>query len=76
MLTATKKIWMDGAFVDWEKASIHVLTHSLHYGLAAFEGIRCYEGQQGSAIFRLQEHVDRLFESAHITMLPMPFNKK
>lgn len=76
MVTESKKIWMDGAFVDWADASIHVLTHSLHYGLAAFEGIRCYEGPQGSAIFRLQEHVDRLFESAHITLMPMPFPKK
>lgn len=67
---------MDGTFVDWADASIHVLTHSLHYGLAAFEGIRCYEGPRGSAIFRLQEHVDRLFESAHITLMPMPFPKK
>ena len=67
---------MDGAFVDWADASVHVLTHSLHYGLAAFEGIRCYEGQKGSAIFRLQDHVDRLFESAHITMMPMPYMKK
>ncbi|MDH5428864.1 MAG: branched-chain amino acid transaminase [Nitrospirota bacterium] len=76
MVTESKKIWMDGAFVDWADASIHVLTHSLHYGLAAFEGIRCYEGPKGSAIFRLQEHVDRLFESAHITLMPMPFPKK
>lgn len=76
MVNASKKIWMDGDFVDWDQASVHVLTHSLHYGLAAFEGIRCYEGQKGSAIFRLQEHVNRLFESAHITLLPMPFNKK
>lgn len=76
MVTASKKIWMDGAFVDWDEASVHVLTHSLHYGLAAFEGIRCYEGKQGSSIFRLQEHVDRLFESAHITLMPMPFSKK
>jgi len=67
---------MDGGFVDWADASIHVLTHSLHYGLAAFEGIRCYEGPRGSAIFRLQEHVDRLFDSAHITLMPMPFPKK
>lgn len=67
---------MDGAFVDWADASVHVLTHSLHYGLAAFEGIRCYEGQKGSAIFRLQDHVNRLFESAHITMMPMPYMKK
>jgi branched-chain amino acid aminotransferase len=76
MVTASKKIWMDGAFVDWADASVHVLTHSLHYGLAAFEGIRCYEGQKGSAIFRLQDHVNRLFESAHITMMPMPYMKK
>lgn len=76
MVTESKKIWMDGAFVDWADASIHVLTHSLHYGLAAFEGIRCYEGPKGSAIFRLQEHVDRLFESAHITLMPIPFPKK
>ncbi|MEE8126318.1 MAG: branched-chain amino acid transaminase [Nitrospirales bacterium] len=76
MVTATQKIWMDGTFVDWDEASVHVLTHSLHYGLAAFEGIRCYQGKTGSAIFRLQEHVDRLFDSAHISMMPLPFNKK
>ncbi len=76
MVTASKKIWMDGTFVDWADASVHVLTHSLHYGLAAFEGIRCYEGPKGSAIFRLQDHVNRLFESAHITMMPMPYMKK
>nr|MBA3968241.1 branched chain amino acid aminotransferase [Nitrospirales bacterium] len=76
MVTVSKKIWMDGALVDWDEASVHVLTHSLHYGLAAFEGIRCYEGVAGSNIFRLEEHVDRLFESAHITMMPMPFTKK
>ncbi len=76
MVTASKKIWMDGKMVDWDDASVHVLTHSLHYGLAAFEGIRCYEGVRGSAIFRLPEHVQRLFESAHITMLPMPFSEK
>ena len=70
MVTATQKIWMDGTFVDWDEASVHVLTHSLHYGLAAFEGIRCYQGKTGSAIFRLQEHVDRLFDSAHISMMP------
>ena len=76
MVNASKKIWMDGDLVDWEQASVHVLTHSLHYGLAAFEGIRCYQGKGGSAIFRLKEHVDRLFESAHITMMPMPFTRK
>ncbi|HMU56606.1 MAG TPA: branched-chain amino acid transaminase [Nitrospira sp.] len=70
------KIWMDGAFVDWADANVHVLTHSLHYGLAAFEGLRCYRGKSGSAIFRLHEHVDRLFESAHIGMMTIPYDKK
>lgn len=76
MMQPTEKIWMDGTFVNWAEASVHVLTHSLHYGLAAFEGIRCYQGAQGSAIFRLPEHVDRLFESAHIVMMEVPYNKK
>lgn len=76
MVTASEKIWMDGQFVNWNEATVHVLTHSLHYGLAAFEGIRCYKGQKGSAIFRLKEHVDRLFESAHISMITIPFTKK
>ena len=67
---------MDGAFVNWADAHVHVMTHSLHYGLAAFEGLRCYKGKSGSAIFRLQEHIDRLFESAHIGMMQMPFDKK
>lgn len=70
------KIWMDGSFVDWADANVHVLTHSLHYGLAAFEGIRCYKGKSGSAIFKLHEHVDRLFESAHIGMMTIPYEKK
>ncbi len=76
MVTSSKKIWMDGTFVDWDEATIHVLTHSLHYGLAPFEGIRCYKGEKGSAIFRLVEHVNRLFESAHIMLMPLPFTKK
>jgi branched-chain amino acid aminotransferase len=75
-MQASEKIWMDGKFVSWNEANVHILTHSLHYGLAAFEGIRCYKGQQGSAIFRLQEHVDRLFESAHIAMMAIPYDKK
>ena len=70
------KIWMDGKFVAWQDAQVHVLTHSLHYGLAAFEGIRCYKGKSGSAIFRLVDHVDRLFDSAHISMMAMPYDKK
>lgn len=76
MLQPSDKIWMDGKFVNWADASVHVLTHSLHYGLAAFEGIRCYQGQKGSAIFRLQDHVDRLFESAHIGMMEVPYDRK
>ena len=67
---------MDGSFVDWADAKVHVLTHSLHYGLAAFEGLRCYKGKSGSAIFKLQEHVDRLFDSAHIGMMTIPYEKK
>lgn len=76
MVTASDKIWMDGEFVNWNEAKVHVLTHALHYGLAAFEGIRCYKGSKGSAIFRLNEHVDRLFESAHIMAMKVPFTKK
>ena len=70
------KIWMDGSLVDWADAKVHVLTHSLHYGLAAFEGLRCYKGKSGSAIFKLHEHVDRLFDSAHIGMMTIPYDKK
>lgn len=67
---------MDGSFVDWADANVHILTHSLHYGLAAFEGLRCYKGKSGSAIFKLPEHVDRLFDSAHIGMMTIPYEKK
>ncbi|MDA8079345.1 MAG: branched-chain amino acid transaminase [Nitrospiraceae bacterium] len=76
MVPKTDKIWMDGRLVDWDKAQVHVLTHTLHYGLGVFEGIRCYRTEKGSAIFRLDEHVDRLFDSAHIFMLDIPFTKK
>jgi branched-chain amino acid aminotransferase len=77
MVEKTEKIWMDGQFVRWEEANVHILTHSLHYGLGVFEGIRCYLCQDGkSAIFRLREHVDRLFDSAHIGGLQIPFSKK
>jgi len=69
-------IWMDGKLVPWADAKVHVLTHSLHYGVAVFEGIRCYPQPNGSgAIFRLREHVRRLFESAHICMMPMPYTE-
>lgn len=67
---------MDGKFVDWDKATVHVLTHSLHYGLGVFEGIRCYETKKGPAIFRLDEHIDRLFGSAHIFLMEIPYTKK
>lgn len=76
MLEPSNKIWMDGRFVNWADANVHVLTHSLHYGLAAFEGLRCYKGKTGSAIFKLHEHVDRLFDSAHIGMMQIPYDKK
>ncbi|HEY6974235.1 MAG TPA: branched-chain amino acid transaminase, partial [Nitrospiraceae bacterium] len=76
MLEPSAKIWMDGRFVNWADANVHVLTHSLHYGLAAFEGVRCYKGRSGSAIFKLHDHVDRLFESAHIGMMQIPYDKK
>ena len=74
-MEATKKIWMDGTFVDWDKAQVHVLSHTLHYGLGVFEGIRCYDTAAGPAIFRLPEHIDRLFDSAHIAGLEMPFSR-
>ncbi len=67
---------MDGEFIAWNDAKVHVLTHTLHYGLGVFEGIRCYKTKKGSAIFRLDEHVDRLFDSAHIFMMEIPYSKK
>ena len=76
MITKTKKIWMDGKFVDWDKASVHILTHTLHYGLGVFEGIRCYETESGPAIFRLDEHIERLFNSAHIFLIDIPYTTK
>ena len=76
MLPATEKIWMNGTFVKWDDAKVHILTHSMHYGTAVFEGIRCYKADAGSAVFRLQEHVNRLFESAHICQMEMPFTRE
>jgi len=66
---------MDGKLVDWDNANVHVMTHTLHYGLGVFEGIRCYETPKGPAVFRLDEHVDRLFASAHIFLLEIPYSK-
>jgi branched-chain amino acid aminotransferase len=67
---------MDGEMVDWREAKTHVLTHTLHYGMGVFEGVRAYEAEQGTAIFRLQAHTDRLFNSAKIMNMSMPFSKE
>jgi branched-chain amino acid aminotransferase len=69
------KIWMDGELVDWRDAKIHVLTHTLHYGCGAFEGVRAYDTVNGTAIFRLQEHTQRLFNSAKILRMKIPFTQ-
>ncbi len=69
-------IWLDGELVPWREAKVHVLTHTLHYGMGVFEGVRAYQTEQGTAIFRLQDHTDRLFDSAHILGMPMPYDKE
>lgn len=74
MISKTEKIWMDGKFIPWDEAKVHILTHSLHYGLAIFEGIRCYETEEGPAIFRLDEHIERLISSASIFMIDIPYS--
>jgi branched-chain amino acid aminotransferase len=77
MVQKVEKIWMDGKLIPWEEANVHILTHTLHYGVGVFEGIRCYLCHDGkSAIFRLRDHIDRLFDSAHIGDIRMPFTKK
>ena len=68
------KIWMDGQMVEWRDAKIHVLTHTLHYGCGAFEGVRAYDAEGGTAIFRLQDHTQRLFNSAKILRMDIPFS--
>ncbi len=68
-------IWLDGKLLPWRDAKVHVLTHTLHYGMGVFEGIRAYSSANGTAAFRLDEHMDRLFNSAHIMRMPMPFPK-
>lgn len=70
------KIWMNGNLVDWEDANVHVLSHALHYGSGVFEGIRCYKTPDGPAIFRLPEHVARLFDSAKICQIKMPWSRE
>jgi branched-chain amino acid aminotransferase len=76
MVEKAKKIWMDGEFLNWDDANVHVLTHTLHYGLGVFEGIRCYECADGrSEIFRLDEHVVRLYDSAKIAQIKIPYSE-
>ena len=69
-------IWKDGKLVPWRDATTHVLTHTLHYGMGVFEGLRAYKTDRGTAIFRLKEHTDRLFGSMHIFQMKMPFDKE
>lgn len=77
MIQRVSKIWFDGKFVPWEDAQVHVLTYTLHYGLGVFEGIRCYQCDDGrSAVFRLKEHVDRLFNSAKVVGIKIPYKKE
>lgn len=76
MLHKTEKIWMDGKFINWDDAKVHILTHTLHYGLGIFEGIRCYNTPKGPAIFKLDEHVKRLFQSAKIFLIDIPFTEE
>ena len=73
-ITPSKKIWMDGELVDWDDAKIHVLTHTLHYGMGVFEGVRAYETAQGPAVFRLTDHIVRLLDSAQILGMEIPFS--
>ncbi len=68
-------IWFNGKLVDWRDANVHVLTHSLHYGMAVFEGVRAYKTAQGTAIFRLEEHTKRWFNSAKIFQMAMPYSQ-
>jgi branched-chain amino acid aminotransferase len=71
----TDKIWMDGEFVDWDAAQVHVLTHALHYGSGVFEGIRAYPTARGVAVFRLTDHIDRLFRSAEMLLMDVPYTR-
>jgi len=71
-----EKVWMDGKMVDWEKAQVHVCIHALHYGSGVFEGIRAYKTDKGTAVFRLKEHIDRLFNSAKILKMEIPYTKE
>jgi branched-chain amino acid aminotransferase len=72
-MDATKYIWMDGSFVDWDDAQVHVLSHGLHYGTGAFEGIRAYDGPDGTSVFRLTDHMDRLARSSKALGIPFDY---
>ncbi len=74
-LTPTTKIWMDGELIDWDKATVHVLTHSLHYGMGVFEGIRAYATANGPAIFRLRDHTKRLLRGTRILQMDLPYSE-
>jgi branched-chain amino acid aminotransferase len=77
MVDKVKKVWLDGEFVDWDEAKIHVLTHSFHYGVAAFEGVRAYRREDGATyVFRLREHIDRLFDSCKMALLVPKFTRE
>jgi branched-chain amino acid aminotransferase len=77
MLEKTERIWFDGELIPWDEAKVHVLAHTLHYGVGIFEGLRCYKCNDGStAVFRLQDHVDRLFDSARIVQMNIPFSRE
>jgi branched-chain amino acid aminotransferase len=71
-----ESIWMDGEFVEWDEAQIHVLTHGLHYGTGVFEGVRCYDTEKGPAIFRWDEHIERLYDSAKPYDMEIPYEKE
>src|SRR5215213_7294637 len=77
MVDKVEKIWMDGELVAWDDAKVHVLTHTLHYGLGAFEGVRAYKRADGSTtIFRLDEHIQRLFDSCKLVMIEPRFTRE
>jgi branched-chain amino acid aminotransferase len=75
-ITKTDFIWMDGELVNWDNANVHILTHTLHYGCGVFEGIRAYETPEGAGVFRLTDHITRLFNSAKIFMIDIPFSRE
>ena len=77
MVQKTQQIWFNGQLIPWEEATVHVMTHTLHYGVGVFEGIRCYHCSDGSsAVFRLEEHVDRFFDSAKVVQMDIPFSRE